>query len=56
MMNYRHRKPQEIPEWARDIPWKRFSTPYNFTENLRWIWNNLVGPSQRYKELTSFMP
>jgi len=43
-------------EWARDIPRKRISTPYSLRENLVWLKNNLVGPSKKYKRLTSFIP
>ena len=45
----------ESPEWARDTPRKRFSTPYNFSEKIKWAWHN-VKPSKKYKELTDFIP
>ncbi|MFX0099661.1 MAG: CapA family protein [Candidatus Hodarchaeota archaeon] len=43
-------------DWARDIQRKRFSTPYNFKENMSWLKNNVLGPSKKFKELTRFIP
>ncbi len=45
-----------MPEWVKDTPKKRFPSPYNFSENLRWLWNNLFGPSKKFKQLTDFLP
>jgi hypothetical protein len=35
---------------------KYFSTPYTLTEKIRWLRNNLFGPSSRHRGLTSFIP
>ncbi|MDD1777540.1 MAG: CapA family protein [Candidatus Helarchaeota archaeon] len=43
-------------DWAKEIPRKKLSTPYNLTEKLSWLKNNLVGPSKKFKNLTSFIP
>lgn len=43
-------------EWAREVPRKMISIPYNFCETLAWIKHNLFGPSSKYKELTQFIP
>jgi hypothetical protein len=43
-------------EWAKEIPRKKLSTPYTLTEKLSWIKNNLIGPSKKFKNLTSFIP
>lgn len=56
MTNPEIRKEKLDPEWAREVPLKRFSTPYNFSEKLRWAKNLLVGPSKKYKGLTNFIP
>ena len=35
---------------------KKFSTPYNFSEKLSWLKNQLIGPSNKFKRLTQFIP
>lgn len=43
-------------DWAKEIPRKKLSTPYSFTEKLSWLKNNLIGPSKKFKNLTTFIP
>lgn len=44
------------PEWAREVPRKRFSFPYTKLEILSWLKNNTFGPSHKFEDLTDFIP
>ena len=47
-------KPQD--DWAVDLPTKRIGRPYNLKLGLKIIRNNILGPSDKYKNLTPFIP
>src|SRR5262245_22895296 len=42
--------------WARETRRRRFSSPYNFRENIDWIRNIVFGPTRRYQNLTQYAP
>src|SRR5688500_16208322 len=42
--------------WARDLPRRKYTSPYGWKDNLLWVKNVVIGPSNKYSNLTSFIP
>jgi len=42
--------------WAAEQPRRRFASPYDWRETLRWMRNYCFGPSRKHRGLVSFLP
>jgi hypothetical protein len=42
--------------WDEERPRRYFAQPYSLPEALAWVKHNLLGPSQRHRELTASLP
>ncbi len=47
---------EDVEQWAKETPRKRFGIPYSFKEVISWLKNNAFGPSKKFKDLTEFIP